>query len=64
MAESRIPIGQVLILRHDFERIKGSRHATPHLVRLLDVAIALIDELIERREKEFEPCRSVKVNRS
>lgn len=49
---NRVPIGHILILRDEFATISNKQHEAPAIRRRAQIVRELLDELIDRREKE------------
>ena len=47
-----VPIGQILILREEFQKVASNKNQPGGLVVRAGILIRLLDELTERREKE------------
>jgi hypothetical protein len=50
----QIPVGQILILRDEFDHVSKQTDASSSIRLRAARMVALLDELIERREKEIE----------
>lgn len=48
-----IPVGRLLTLREEFHNVATKPHESPAVKRRAEVLREVLDELIDRREKEF-----------